>query len=97
MTVEQFFDSTDIEVHAFEKAYYNRMNTQSWMNGLYNYQAQSIALSNAFAQRDSQRISYPSEPIKMFSEVKEIEDKIEERKDVDSKDLEFRKMMMECY
>ena len=97
MTVEQFFDSTDIEVHAFEKAYYNRTNTQSWMNGLYNYQAQSIALSNAFAQRDSQRISYPSEPIKMFSEVKEIEDKIEERKDVDSKDLEFRKMMMECY
>lgn len=97
MSVEQFFDSTDTEVHAFEKAYYNRTNTQSWMNGLYNYQAQSIALSNAFAQRDSQRISYPSAPIQLFSEVKQLEDKIEERKDVDTKEIEFRRKMMEVY
>lgn len=97
LSPDEFWYSTDIEVHAYEKGYYNRTNTQSWMQGLYNYQAQSIALSNAFASKKSDKIEYPNHPISLFSEVKELENKIDKQKENDKRELEFRKLMMESY
>ena len=96
MTVDQFLYGTDIEVHAFEKAYYNRTNTQSWLQGLYNYQAQIISLSNAFSS-NTEKISYPSEPISLFEQVQQLEEQVDKRKLEEDKDMKFRADMLECY
>lgn len=97
MTIDQFWYSTDLEVHAYEKAYYERSSKEAWLNGLYTYQAQSIALSNAFASKNSDKVEYPHQPISMFQEVKQVEDKVDKNKVLEDRDLEFRKKMMECY
>ena len=97
MSVEQFWESTDIEVHAYEKAYYERTSKEAWLYGLYNYQAQSIALSNAFASKKSDKVEYPHQPISMFKEVKQLENEIDKQKLLEDRDSEFRKKMMECY
>lgn len=97
MTIDQFLYATDVEVHAYEKAYYDRTSREAWLYGLYNYQAQSIALSNAFVSKNSDKVEYPHQPISMFQEVKQIEDEVDKKKLLDNRDEEFRKKMMECY
>lgn len=45
---------------AYQKAYSEKVNFESWLNGYYTYNAQIIALANAFSDKNSEAIEYPS-------------------------------------
>lgn len=96
MSLEQFWNSTDIEVHAFKKAYFNRTSRESWMQGFYSYQAQSIVLNNAFANKKSNRLEYPNEPVLFDNIVLEKETSLSREQLEIKRDEEFRKRMLEC-
>ena len=96
MSIEQFWNSTDIEVHAFKKAYFNRTSRSSWMQGLYNYQAQSIALSNAFAKKKSDRLEYPKEPMLFDKSILENDNSLSKEQLELKRDEEFRQKMLGC-
>lgn len=97
MTIDQFWDSTDIETHAYEKAYLNRTNNQAWFQGMYNFQAQTIALHNMFEQNPSKRINYPNNPIS-FKEPNENLKCVETKEVIeDVKEKNMREALMSCY
>lgn len=96
MSIEQFWNSTDIEVHAFKKAYFNRTSRSSWMQGFYNYQAQSIVLSNAFAKKKSDKLEYPKEPMLFDKSILENENQLSKEQIELKRDEEFRQKMLGC-
>ncbi len=91
MNVQDFWYATDIELHAYEKAYFNRINQKAWLEGFYNYQAQASVLSGIFAKKKSDIQEYPKQPIRF------INDKKETSKTELQKDQEFRDILMQCY
>lgn len=40
-----------------------RTNYEAWLYGVYNFQAYSISLANAFGGKNSKKIDYPSKPL----------------------------------
>lgn len=93
MTIDEFWYSTDIEIHAFEKAYFNRINQLTWLQGYYDYLAQASVLSSIFTKRKNDRLEYPKKPI----ETKNTSDKVKQKKNEKDKDKEFRDILLECY
>lgn len=55
-------------------------NFNAWLNGLYNAQAFSVVLSNAFAKQGSPRAEYPDKPMEIFQREMTEQEKIEEQK-----------------
>lgn len=54
-------------------------NFNAWLNGLYNAQAFSVVLSNAFAKRGSPQAEYPDKPIEIFAHKKTEKEKADEQ------------------
>lgn len=48
---------------AYQKAYLNKIHTQSFVNGLYVNLAINNAIFNAFRKSSDKPMSYPTEPI----------------------------------
>lgn len=51
-----------------------KANYQAWLYGLYNYQAHSISLANAFGNNKTQKIDYPDKPLE-FNKGETVHDK----------------------
>lgn len=66
------------------------------MQGLYNYQAQSIALSNAFAKKKSDRLEYPKEPMLFDKSILENDNSLSKEQLELKRDEEFRQKMLGC-
>ena len=96
MSVDEFWHSTDTEIHAFEKAYLKRIDQQAWLQGYYNYQAQASVLSGVFAKKKSDIYEYPKQPLSLLRSEKEADISMNNQSEED-KDKEFRDILMECY
>lgn len=65
MTYDQYWYGDPQMVRAFYEAHKKRqemLNFDAWLHGLYNFEALSIALSNAFREKGQQPENYPSKP-----------------------------------
>lgn len=66
MTYDEFWYAEPWRAVSYRKAHRLRMeqtNQQLWIAGLYNYNAVSVALNNAFSK---QKLKYIKEPIQLF-------------------------------
>jgi hypothetical protein len=59
MTPHEYWDEDEDLFLAYQKAYYNRLHKQAYLQGLYNYDAQVTALANAM--RDPKKTPKPYE------------------------------------
>lgn len=59
MTPHEYWDEDEDLFVAYQKAYYNRLHKQAYLNGLYGYDAVEIALANVL--RDSKKTPKPYE------------------------------------
>ena len=87
MTYEQFWDAPPYLAIAYRKAYRIRReieNENSWLSGLYVYDAFAVCLANAFTKRGAKKQQYMERPIDIFP-LNEQERKRRERE-------EFKKM-----
>ena len=80
MTYDQYWYGDPQMVRAFYEA--NRLkqeldNQTAWLNGLYVYQAVSIALSNAFREKNAQPEQYPAKPFDFSGKQDEMDEKTE--------------------
>ena len=79
MTYDEFWYAEPWRAVSYRKAHRIRteqMNQQLWMAGLYNHNAVSVAINNAFSK---QKQKYVSEPIPLFKPTEEEQQaKIEE-------------------
>ena len=71
MTYDEFWYAEPWRAVSYRKAHRLRMeqtNQQLWIAGLYNYNAVSVALNNAFSK---QKLKYIKEPIQLFKPTEE--------------------------
>lgn len=69
MTYEQFWDGSPAIATAYRQAYRLKReaeNEQAWLQGLYNYDAFSVTLANAFRSKGAKRQNYFEKPIDIF-------------------------------
>lgn len=72
MTPHQFWDEDPDLLFAYQQAYINKIHKQAHINGLYNNLAFSIALSNAFREKNTKVIEFPKEDVfNPFTQKKE--------------------------
>lgn len=65
MTYEQFWKGDPYLAQDYREAYKMRQdaeNTSMWLQGMYFYDAVTVALGNAFASKRSQKQKYPEKP-----------------------------------
>ena len=66
MTYDQFWRGDSFLAVAYRKAHYLRIeqrNEELWLQGLYNFNAMSVAINNAFSK---QKQKYINKPIQLF-------------------------------
>lgn len=63
MTPEQFYSNSIDTYYAYEKAYITKIHQEAYIKALYEYDALSIALSNAFRGKGQKIIEYYKEPV----------------------------------
>lgn len=51
-----------------DKLKLKRKNEEAWLQGMYFYEGVSIALGNAFRQKNAPMLAYPAKPYPMFKE-----------------------------
>lgn len=95
MTYDQFWRDDPWLAKYYRKAYVERRkaeNTRDWLMGMYNYNAVSIALANAFRKKGTQAEKYLEEPFKLFPPTKaEIE--AENKKQKEKIEAVYRSMI----
>lgn len=52
-------------------------NENAWLNGLYVYDAVSIALSNAFREKGKEPENYPAKPFDFDGKKQEMDEEVE--------------------
>ena len=70
MTVNQFWYEDEYLLNVYLKAYFEKTKYESWLNGYYNYVAQTTATANAWGGDKGKKIEYPT--------YESIENKMEE-------------------
>ena len=68
MTNEEFWYGEPRLAKAYREAQKlrdERINQQLWLQGLYNYDALSVVISNAFGSKGSKKQKYMTEPIEL--------------------------------
>ena len=69
MTEEQFWDKSPQLAVAYREAYKLRRkleNEQAWLQGMYFFNAVSVAVGNAMAKKGAKRLTYLERPIDIF-------------------------------
>lgn len=80
MTYAQYWYGDPQMVRAFYEAYKLKRqheNEIAWLHGLYNFEALSIALSNAFSEKGKQPENYPSKPHDFDGKEKTMDEDVE--------------------
>lgn len=70
MTIEQYWHEQPMLLWIYHKAYMQKIHQEAHLMGFYQYQAVSIALSNAFREKGKKPIPYLEKPIEIFKERK---------------------------
>lgn len=63
MSVDEFWNGDPDLIHAYREAYINKLHRQAHIQGLYNFNAYSVVLSNAFSKREGKKAEYPKTDI----------------------------------
>jgi len=69
MSYEQFWDGPPSVAVAYRKAYRLRRemeNEMAWLQGMYNYDAFAVVLSNAFKSKGARKQNYLEKPMDIF-------------------------------
>lgn len=69
MTEEQYWDKSPYLAVAYREAYKLRRkaeNEQAWLQGMYFFDAVSVAVGNAMAKKGAKRLTYLERPIDIF-------------------------------
>ena len=93
VSYDEFWNGDYTHLKYFEEAYrlaVKKRNQELWLQGLYNFDALSTALSNVFAKNKSSLKKYPEEPYRITEQSKE-EKEAEKKKMVEN----FRAQLME--
>lgn len=53
------------------------MNFDAWLNGLYNFEAVSIAISNALREKGHAPENYPSKPHDLYGKEEKLDEDVE--------------------
>lgn len=81
MSYTEFWESDPRMVEAYYRAYEIRkdlINTEAWINGLYNCRAFSVVINNAFNSK--KKLDYPNKPLELFEKKDSEEIKAEEER-----------------
>lgn len=68
MTNEEFWYEAPRLAKAYREAQKlrdERINQQLWLQGLYNYDALSVVISNAFGGKGAKKLKYMTEPVEL--------------------------------
>jgi hypothetical protein len=74
MSADEFWHGDPSLVVGYREAYKMKqksLNWQLWLQGLYIYDAVSVAISNAFGKKGSKKQDYFKEPISVFEKTEE--------------------------
>lgn len=88
MTYEQYWDASPYLAVSYRKAYKLRRemeNEQAWLEGVYNYYAFAVCLTNAFSKRGAKKEQYLERPFDLFP-LTEREKKRREREEIKKMD-----------
>ena len=94
MTLNEFLYEDEDLFHAYQKAYLNRTSFNSWVQGMYNHNAQSVVMHNSFSKKEK-AISYIEKPINFVpeetnkNESKEIGNSAKSAKELDQEYRDF--------
>lgn len=87
ISLDDFWHEDSDYVNLMIKTYYQRINYESWLHGLYVYDAVTSALGGLF----DKNAKYLKEPYRIAGEETEnIETKVDQ-------EMEFRNALLECY
>lgn len=95
MTLNEFLYEDEDLFHAYQKAYINRSSFNGWINGMYNYNAYSTTLHNAFIKNKSELINYVDKPLEFKGNHQEEKNKL--NLTPLEQDKEFRDLMLKYY
>lgn len=104
MTCDQFWFDDPFLAVAYRRAYELRIeaeNQRAWLQGLYNYNAMSIAINNAFSNKKQK---YINKPIRLFpptedekkAQIEETRRKLVERLNAFKDEFERRQKKKEA-
>ena len=104
MTCDQFWLDDPFLAVAYRRAYELRIeaeNQRAWLQGLYNYNAMSIAINNAFSNKKQK---YINKPIRLFpptedekkAQIEETRRKLVERLNAFKDEFERRQKKKEA-
>ena len=103
MTPKQFWEDDIEEYYCYQYAYLKKLHNTCHTQGLYNYVALSIALGNAFREKNKKPLEYPQENI-LATRLKEIEQEqkqnaIYKAQNITKQNLEeqYRLRLANCY
>lgn len=88
MTPEQFWYEEPELINSYITSYLRKTKYEAWINGFYSYQANAIALANAFKEKGSKAIEYPQ-----YDELDFIK---EENESIPEDDNDY-KYLSQCY
>lgn len=94
MTYEQYWDGPPAIAVAYRKAHRLRReleNEQAWLQGMYNYDAFAVVLSNAFRSKGAKRQNYFQKPIDIFP-LTEAEKQRREREEMKKMEAAMKAM-----
>lgn len=88
MTPYQFWHEEEILIFAYQKAYERNLYKQNHLTGAYVFEAVSLALNNAFADKKSKMKQFPQEIYDPFA-PKNIQERKPKTKEDVYKNMEF--------
>lgn len=99
MSYEDYWYASPYLVIAYKKAYdlkRRQINEQMWVQGMYIYEALSVALGNMFGKKGSRKRDYPKEPYDLFNKSdREIQLDAEKERQKAINSLDALKLSME--
>lgn len=92
MTYEQYWYGDVWIVEQFREAdrlRQERANMESWLNGIYHYDALCCALTNAFRKKSDKPAKYPEKPYELFKREKTEDEKQKEAEEERKKAIAY--------
>lgn len=96
MTLNDFLYEDEDLFHAYQKAYFNKTSFDGWIYGMYNCNAQSVSLNNAFSKNKEETINYINKPI-TYIEKNDVNNNEKKYLTPLEEDQRYRDMMLKYY
>lgn len=96
MTLNEFLYEDEDLFHAYQKAYFNKTSFNGWIYGMYNYNAHSVTLNNAFSKNKEDVINYTDKPM-TYAEKNSTKKIVNKHLTPLEEDQKYRDMMLKYY